>query len=244
MTSTTARTWIDVFDRRANEAGLALTEEGQRYQLHQVAGWHDITDESLWREYVLDSVRDLIGDGDAVFEAGCGVLAYLTIIANEFSNVDLWGVDGSPAAIHYARNMAAEIGVSPSHFSVGTLPECLQACPSDHYDITICHSVMQYLASEALAEQLVGELIRMTKPGGWIHLGDIRDAARFAQNAEHARKHWGGNARDLPALQYFDSGWFRRFEPDVRVSWSRSGVPSFGRQTLRFNITLQRRSDP
>lgn len=91
-------------DEHANKVAAAfnvLANESKFRHLHQVAGWVDLSDKSIWDAYVLDVMDNKLKSGDRLFEAGCGVLAFLKS-AQECcgkSGLVLGGVDGARQTI-------------------------------------------------------------------------------------------------------------------------------------------------
>ena len=110
---------------------------------------------SVWNNYVADVINGNIKEGDSVFEAGCGVLAFLTpIYQMNNSNIRMGGVDGASKLIELVKNdvLPKLMANSPlnnqdgpesikENFSVGLVPDCLYQVPDNHWNAVVCNSV-------------------------------------------------------------------------------------------------------
>lgn len=222
--------WVDTFDRRFADAPGPL---------HALSGWSDITDLTLWERYVADTLGDLCPPGSQVFEAGCGVLAFSSVLHQLVrGDVSLRGVDASPQAIATVRDLVAPpLGLDPDGFRVGQLPTCLHTEADASVDLTVAHSVLQYMP-KSTCEATIRELLRMTRPGGALLLGDVCAAEHRAEEELRMARHWPGYGAELPAYTYLSRPWFDRFE-GVEAEVRRCDVVGYARRATRVIVVLR-----
>lgn len=99
-----------------------------------------------------------------ILDAGCGTGEISRRLSHLFNEAQLCGVDVIEAHLIRARARCAEFGSrvrfeQRSIFHLG-LPEA-------SFDLAVCRHVLQAVPQ---AERAVAELVRVTRPGGWIHL--------------------------------------------------------------------------
>lgn len=119
-------------------------------------------------EYGLKYLKPPLKDGDHVFEAGCGVGAYLKVVKELYPNVSLSGIDLVPEAIEIANK------VLPGNFYVGNVIK-LKKEKNNTYDYTASNGVIGYLNNLTEAYQMVQELVRITKKGKPIMISSIAE---------------------------------------------------------------------
>lgn len=112
------------------------------------------------------AILKLIRSGDRVIELGCGKGRFLKIIRQVYPDSSCTGVDISP-------RMLAEL---PSDI------QCLEgslesvSCPDESFDVVFSGEAIEHSANP---EAAVTEMIRITRPGGWVVVIDKQ------------RSHWG-----------------------------------------------------
>ena len=143
---------------------LLTAAESRFRHLHQVAGWIDIDNKSVWDRYVKDTVNGKIQPGDTVFEAGCGVLAFLTACMEQVPNLTIGGVDGAKKTIELNKTRVEDR--LKENFFVGMLPHALDQVSKQSWDVVLCNSVFQYLPSEEDAATTIRHMLRMAKK--WV----------------------------------------------------------------------------
>lgn len=112
---------------------------------------------ALVRRYGLpDDVR--------ILDAGCGTGEGASRLAEMFPRAEVLGVDIIDAHLALARSRYAGLGsrLRFEHQSIFELP-----APDDTYDLTVCRHVLH---SVPYPDRVIGELARVTKPGGRLHL--------------------------------------------------------------------------
>ncbi len=94
---------------------------------------------------------------------GCGDVPLL--ICRELEPGFMLGVDHSEAAVEYARNLQAEFNVRNAEFQRGDATALLQG--DDVFDFVTCRLSLQIFSQP---EQILRELVRITKPGGRVYV--------------------------------------------------------------------------
>ncbi|MDC1142896.1 methyltransferase domain-containing protein [Planctomycetota bacterium] len=99
-----------------------------------------------------------------VLDLACGTGEFATLLLSEFAGVSLIGVDVEQAHLNTATAATIEFG-SRAEFKHGDAFEL--DFPDDHFDLTVNRHMLQAVPH---AEKVVDEIIRVTKPGGRIHI--------------------------------------------------------------------------
>jgi SAM-dependent methyltransferase len=110
-------------------------------------------------------LRDHLGEGRSVLDAGCGAGRFGVAIAQTGSRVTL--LDLSPEQIRIARAKLEEHGVSARAAGLLVGDICRLPFPDASFDTTLCYgAVLNYLFADA--EAALRELVRVTRPNGWL----------------------------------------------------------------------------
>jgi SAM-dependent methyltransferase len=102
-----------------------------------------------------------------LLDAGCGPGSITLGLAERVAPGEVVGIDADPAALEYARGLAAERGITNVRFESGDA----YALPYDDasFDAVFSHCVLQHLADPAAA---VREMHRVLRPGSVIGIAD------------------------------------------------------------------------
>lgn len=112
--------------------------------------------------YLLDRLRP----GYALLDVGSGPGTITLGLAERVLPGRVVGVDSAPAAVEAARHAAADRGL-PVEFGLG---DAYALEFADHsFDVVHAHQVLQHLADPVAA---LGEMRRVTRPGGWVAVRD------------------------------------------------------------------------
>jgi arsenite methyltransferase len=102
-----------------------------------------------------------------MLEVGCGIGAGPVHAARTYG-CRVVGVDVSSKMIEWSRRRAREAGVEDRvelHVAdVLSLPFA-----DDRFDVTMCESVLAFVADK---QRAIAEMIRVTRPGGWVGLSE------------------------------------------------------------------------
>lgn len=117
---------------------------------------------------------------ESILECGCGAGAFLESLLKTHPGLKISGVDYSPTLIERVRERLV------GEFFVADMKE-LGFLNKDTYDNTLSFGTIFYLSSEQGVNRAIGEMLRVTKPGGMVFIGDIPDAAK-REEAENIRR--------------------------------------------------------
>jgi ubiquinone/menaquinone biosynthesis C-methylase UbiE len=99
-----------------------------------------------------------------ILDAGCGTGELASRLAELFPASHVLGVDIIDAHLNLARSRYAHLAarLSFEHRSVFELN-----LPDESFDLTVCRHVIHSIPHP---EKVLGELVRVTRPGGYLHL--------------------------------------------------------------------------
>ena len=121
---------------------------------------------AIWpQEQPLFNRYALSGETDSrILDAGCGTGEISLRLLQMFPHATLLGVDVLDEHLERARARCAATGdrATFEHRSIFDL-----GLPDGTFDLTVCRHVLQAIPH---AEQAIAELVRVTRPGGWVHL--------------------------------------------------------------------------
>jgi SAM-dependent methyltransferase len=117
----------------------------------------------------LPGLADLLAQGGAVLEIGCGAGNALLQMAKAFPKARLVGIDLDPDGLALARRAIAEAGLE-GRVALHQAPVEEAAAPAS-CDAVVMIQVLHELAPELRASVLAGAA-RALKPGGWLLIVD------------------------------------------------------------------------
>jgi ubiquinone/menaquinone biosynthesis C-methylase UbiE len=120
--------------------------------------------EAVWPQELPILRRHALPAAPRVLDAGCGTGEASWRLAEAFPAATLLGVDVLDASLGRAREKASRFGdrVRFDNRSVFEL-----GLPSSTFDLVVCRHVLQSIPH---AERAIAELVRVTRPGGTVHL--------------------------------------------------------------------------
>ncbi len=145
----------------------------------ELAGWTSSYDgrpipAPQMREWLDHTVARIRGLGPrAVADIGVGVGLILRELA---AHTELYhGVDISPAALAAAAACLGPGRALPAHVHLAHAgPEYLASLPAASLDVVVLNSVVQYFPSIGYLRKVIGDAVRVVRPGGAIYIGDVR----------------------------------------------------------------------
>ena len=120
-----------------------------------------------------------------ILDAGCGTGEGAVRFAELFPRSRVLGVDVLDHHLALARERHARLGARLvfEHRSVFEL-----GLPDDAFDLTVCRHVIQSIPH---VDRVLAELVRVTRPGGWLHLiAEDYDMLHFQKRGLDPRDFW------------------------------------------------------
>lgn len=120
--------------------------------------------QAIWPQEVPLLLRYDLPDEPQILDAGCGTGEASSRLADLFPRAEILGVDVLDAHLELARKRFASLGkrLRFEHQSIFDLKE------RDHsFDLTVCRHVLHSIPHP---ERVVAELVRVTRPRGYLHL--------------------------------------------------------------------------
>jgi len=120
--------------------------------------------EALWPQELPLLRRYALTGAPRILDAGCGTGEVTRRLGEEFPHAMILGVDVLDQSLERARLASAHLGTrvcfeNRSIFGLG-LPEA-------SFDLTVCRHVLHAIP---VAQHAIAELVRVTRPGGYVHL--------------------------------------------------------------------------
>lgn len=135
-----------------------------------------------WQALITDITKKLLLNDnhqqklDAILDVGCGNALVLSEFTDYFQQV--FGVDYGDSMIANALNTLPQ-----GHFSTGEAADLKFS--SHQFDRVLSYSIFHYFPDEAYIYKAINEMIRVTKKGGIILIGDLLDKT-FEQEIKSA----------------------------------------------------------
>ena len=108
--------------------------------------------------------RYTLPNAPAILDAGCGTGEISSRLAEAFPQANIIAVDIIDEHLELARSRYADFGVRLKfeHQSIYEFPY-----ENDRFDLTVCRHVLHSIPH---ADRAIAELVRVTRPGGYLHL--------------------------------------------------------------------------
>lgn len=119
---------------------------------------------AIWPQEVALLRRYSLPADIRILDAGCGTGEGSVRLAEEFPRAEVLGVDVLDAHLERARRRARGFG-SRVRFENRNIFDL--GLPASSFDLTVCRHVLQAIPR---AEGAIAELVRVTRPGGRLHL--------------------------------------------------------------------------
>jgi ubiquinone/menaquinone biosynthesis C-methylase UbiE len=120
--------------------------------------------EAIWPQELPLYHRYPLPEAPRILDAGCGTGEASRRLAQAFPRASVLGVDIIDASLERARAASARLGdrIRYEHRTIFDL-----GLPDASFDLTVNRHVLQSIPH---AERAIAELVRVTRPGGWVHL--------------------------------------------------------------------------
>jgi ubiquinone/menaquinone biosynthesis C-methylase UbiE len=155
--------------------------------------------DAIWPQERLLFDRYQLTQNATLLDAGCGTGEISGRLAELYPAAEVLGVDIIDAHLALARRRCAAFGarVRFDHRSVFEL-----GLPDRGFDLVVCRHVLQAIPD---ADRALAELIRVTRPGGWLHLlAEDYLMINFEKRRLDPDDFWTVSPRQLSAAQGID----------------------------------------
>ena len=173
----------------------------------------------IWPQEQALLARYALSSDARALDVGCGTGEFTQRMAARAAQWEVLGVDILASSIDYARTRHASLAPR-LRFATDDAFHLTQ--PDGHFDLVTCRHVLQAVPEP---QRILAELVRVTRPGGWIHVlsedysmlhmmsgpldpdrlwreGPVAYTARTGTDARFGRKTWSlMKALRLDALQ-------------------------------------------
>lgn len=119
--------------------------------------------EAIWPQEAPLFDRYRLAAGAHILDVGCGIGELTWRLAERFPSAQLLGIDILPEHLSRARSRGPADG--RVRFEQGDA--FALALPDASQDLALCRHLLQAIPEP---ERVVAEMIRVTRPGGWVHL--------------------------------------------------------------------------
>jgi ubiquinone/menaquinone biosynthesis C-methylase UbiE len=154
--------WKDIWSKKGLDKNAPL----------HLADGYDLLSADEYDRMVFQVTRPIsLRGNESILECGCGAGAFLESLLKVQPGLKISGVDYSLTLLERARERLN------GEFFVADMTDLGFLAP-DIYDHTLSFGAIFYLSSEEAARCAVGEMLRVTKPGGTVYIGDVPDAAK------------------------------------------------------------------
>ncbi len=179
----------------------------------------------------------------SLLEAGCGAGLFLSLLRDKCGK--LYGCDLSVNMIKKAREFARGVPLCISEASLVPFVAC-------SFDRVLCYSVFLCFPDEEYAKKTICELVRVTKPGGKILIGELSDPAKLPDyHREKERLGLSGNGKSESAplsqnnLKYLNlpPAFFEKFLPTLDEKFDfhilPQNIPGKVTSILRYDVLIE-----
>lgn len=203
-----------------------------------VADGYDLLSADEFDRMVVEVTRPIgLSGNESILECGCGAGAFLASLRKIHPGLKVAGVDYSPALLDRARESL------DGEFFLADMTD-LRFLADDRYDHTMSFGAIYYLSSEERARRAVAEMVRITRPGGTVYVGEVPDAAKRVL-AEEIRRVSHKSVKRLssanPDHLYLPKQFFQSFVPgwaaDVKII-DHSELDLGGYQAARYRYSV------
>jgi len=120
--------------------------------------------EAIWPQESVLLERLSLTNSPAILDLGCGTGEISARLLGQFEGSRLLGVDLEEPHLDRARKRCADFG-ERAEFGVGDAVEL--DIENDRFDLSVCRHLLQAVPTP---EKVVANLVRVTKPGGVVHV--------------------------------------------------------------------------
>jgi ubiquinone/menaquinone biosynthesis C-methylase UbiE len=143
--------------------------------------------------------------GGRIIDVGCGSGGTAVVLAQEFTQSEIVGIDLSEPLLHLARQSAQEAGLGHRvRFEIGDAEQIPHE--ADSFDVALNLNMVHIVERPV---QMLNEIERILVPGGFLFIADLRRSWLGLIEKEMMSALTLGEARDLFAQSNLRQGTFR-----------------------------------
>jgi ubiquinone/menaquinone biosynthesis C-methylase UbiE len=162
-----------------------LNPQGKQMADESMIRTLDAQASAIWPQELKVLARYRLPAGPRILDAGCGTGEAASRLAEHFPLARVLGIDIIDSHLALARAKFCDLAPRLS-FERGDLFEISSA--DDSFDLTVCRHVLHSIPH---ADRVVAELVRVTRPGGYLHLiAEDYGMLHFERAALDPRKFW------------------------------------------------------
>ena len=135
------------------------------------------TREKVFKRKLVEQIE--IPSSGRLLDLACGTATLTVALKRKFPQVETYGLDGDAKILRIARRKAAAGGVEIifNEAFATALPY-----PDEHFDVIVTSLFFHHL-TPANKRKTLGEVLRVLKPGGTLHVADWGKAANILMKA-------------------------------------------------------------
>jgi ubiquinone/menaquinone biosynthesis C-methylase UbiE len=124
-----------------------------------------------WRHERTILPRHGMRPGIVMADICCGIGDFAALVRKEFQPTRIVALDHSRASLAYARDVAADFGITDIEYTFGDASEML--LEDDQFDLVTCRHSLQIFNQP---DVLLKELYRICKPGGRVYITNEKNS--------------------------------------------------------------------
>jgi ubiquinone/menaquinone biosynthesis C-methylase UbiE len=158
----------------------------------------------LHQRSLLPLLEEEIGKASSILDVGCGTGGTTVALAlsERLGALEVIGVDPNRLSLQAAEVRAKGYGLSPDQIRfLPTSADQLLSFEDDHFDLTVCVSVLEFISGRNARLEFARELERLTKRDGYIFLAT---PSPFRLRELHSRR-WLGDYRHKEGFPWASS---------------------------------------
>jgi ubiquinone/menaquinone biosynthesis C-methylase UbiE len=175
----------EYWDKVAIEAEKEGFKKGVEKWRKAARNWLADYSDKKARDFVVQTIKNhaKLTSGAKILDVGCGAGKWVNLFAE--MGFETIGVDSSPWMIRLAKSRMKTNLRDRIKFYVMNVVKL--KFPDDSYDMTNCVTVLQHIFDDARWKNAVHEMVRVTKPLGYVLLFEAAPSFTLKRHTPHLR---------------------------------------------------------